>query len=454
MRTDMPSAMGSHRGECTTSVTTAHEWGAARLADPRTGSLTVAILGMGYVGLPTALALAEAGHAVLGLDVSEQRLADVRDCRVDLVPADLDRLRKAVVQPTFLLSADTSLLSDADVVIVCVPTPIDTYLMPDLSPLAAACRTVVGRARAGQTVVLTSTTYVGTTRDLLVEPLAERGLEVGTDVHVAFSPERIDPGNTTHPQASVPRVVGGVTGACARRAAAVLAGIAANVHVVSSPEAAEMTKLVENTFRAVNIALANEFAEVGRVFGLEVMEVINAAATKPYGFAPFFPGPGVGGHCIPCDPHYLLWQLRRNRVQTPVVEQAMAAIAQRPLRVVERVREVLSDRGCSLRGSRVLVVGVTYKPGVEDVRESPAIEILSRLREAGCAADFWDDLAPALRLSDGSILKSVSDPVGTSYDLVLVHTLHPGVSYDVIAECPNVLDATYRLTDVDHRIVL
>jgi len=454
VRNDTPSAAVSFNGGRATSVASAHESPVTDLTDPHARSLTVAVLGMGYVGLPTALALAGAGHAVLGLDVSEQRLADIRDCRVDLVPADLVRLRQAIAQPTFLLSADTTLLSAADVVIVCVPTPIDTYLMPDLSPLAAACRTVVGRARPGQTIVLTSTTYVGTTRDLLVKPLSERGLDVGTDVHVAFSPERIDPGNTKHTQASVPRVVGGVTQRCARRAGALLAGIAANIHVVSSAEAAEMTKLVENTFRAVNIALANEFAEVGRVLGLEVMEVINAAATKPYGFTPFFPGPGVGGHCIPCDPHYLLWQLRRDRVRTPVVEQAMAAIAQRPLRVVDRVREVLSDNGLPLRGARVLVVGVTYKPGVEDVRESPAIEILSRLRGAGCEADFWDELAPALRLNDGSILKSLSDPVAPDYDLILVHTLHPGTSYDRIAECPTVLDATYRLTNVDHRMVV
>ncbi|MGZ4619758.1 MAG: nucleotide sugar dehydrogenase, partial [Frankiaceae bacterium] len=395
----MSSAIASEYGGNATAV----ESDTIGIAEPATGFLTVAVLGMGYVGLPTALALVAAGHAVLGLDVSEQRLADIRDCRVDLVPADLDRLREAITLPTFVLASDTSLISKADAVIVCVPTPIDSHLMPDLSPLAGACRTVVDKARPGQTIVLTSTTYVGTTRDLLVDPLAERGLEAGTDVHVAFSPERIDPGNTTHPQATVPRVVGGVTGGCARRAGALLGSIAANIHLVSAPETAEMTKLVENTFRAVNIALANEFADIGRVLGLEVMEVINAAATKPYGFVPFLPGPGVGGHCIPCDPHYLLWQLRRDRVQTPVVEQAMVAIAQRPLRVVDRVREVLSDNGLSLRGARVLVVGVTYKPGVEDVRESPAIEILSRLRQAGCEADFWDELAPVMRLTDGSI---------------------------------------------------
>ena len=224
MRNDTLSAAVSFNGGRVTSVASAHESDVTDLTDPHARSLTVAVLGMGYVGLPTALALAGAGHAVLGLDVSEQRLADIRDCRVDLVPADLVRLRQAIAQPTFLLSADTTLLSAADVVIVCVPTPIDTYLMPDLSPLAAACRTVVGRARPGQTIVLTSTTYVGTTRDLLVKPLSERGLDVGTDVHVAFSPERVDPGNTKHTQASVPRVVGGVTQRCARRAGALLAG--------------------------------------------------------------------------------------------------------------------------------------------------------------------------------------------------------------------------------------
>jgi UDP-N-acetyl-D-glucosamine dehydrogenase len=212
-----------------------------------------------------------------------------------------------------------------------------------------------------------------------------------------------------------------------------------------------MTKLCENTFRAVNIALANEFADISRALDLDIVEVITAAGSKPYGFMPFYPGPGVGGHCIPCDPHYLLWQLRSHRMRAPLVEQAMAAIVERPGRVVERAREVLADVGRGVRGSTILLVGVTYKPGVEDVRESPALEIFTRLRSAGAQVCYWDALVPTLALPDGSRLSSVHDPCEVDADLVLVHTRHPRVDHAWVAEFPCVLDATYRLEEVPHR---
>jgi nucleotide sugar dehydrogenase len=239
---------------------------------------------------------------------------------------------------------------------VCVPTPIDEHLLPDMTLLANACATVVEHAVPGQTLVLTSTTYVGCTHDLLVKPLAERGLIAGTDIFIAFSPERIDPGNVQHAQEDVPRVVGGATKQCTERASALLAEYADHLHRVSSAEAAEMTKLYENTFRAVNIALANEFADISGDLSLDILEVIDAAATKPYGFMPFYPGPGVGGHCIPCDPHYLLWQLRKSRRSAPVIESAMSAVALRPGRVLARAREVLAERGLPMFGAKVLIV--------------------------------------------------------------------------------------------------
>lgn len=263
-----------------------------------------------------------------------------------------------------------------------MPTPVDRHLVPDLGALSAACASVVEHAVPGQLLMLTSTTYVGTTRDLLVEPLTARGFVVGEDIFVAFSPERIDPGNARHTQDTTPRVVGGTGRETTDRAAAVLARTAPSVHVLPSPEAAEMTKLWENTFRAVNIALANEFAENCRTLGIDPIPVIEAAATKPYGFMPFYPGPGVGGHCIPCDPHYLLWQLRAERTASPVIEAAMTAIAGRPGMVVRRVRELLGERGLATVGARVLVVGIAYKPGVADLRESPALEIIEELAAA------------------------------------------------------------------------
>lgn len=404
----------------------------------------VAILGLGYVGLPTALALLEAGTDVVGIDLSSKRLAAIRSRRVDLSPLDHGRLAKALRGRRLTLSRRFMDIARADTVIVAVPTPVDEHLIPDLSILEAACASVVAAARAGQTIILTSTSYVGCTRDLLVRPLGERGLTVGEDIFVAFSPERIDPGNTEHTQSVVPRIVGGLTPECVRRAAAIVGRIAP-IHEVSSVEAAEMTKLLENTFRAVNIALANEFGAVSQALGLDIMEVIEAASTKPYGFMPFYPGPGVGGHCIPCDPHYLLWQLRAKRVPTPLIAQAMASIAERPGHVVRRAEDVMSDAGRGLRGSRVIIVGAAYKPGVADLRESSALEIMASLCERGAQVAYIDPFIPSLLLRDGSLLQSVDVPRGADYDLVIVHTLQPGADLRWIDDASLVLDATYRL---------
>jgi len=414
----------------------------------------IAIVGLGYVGLPTSLALHAAGQRVLGVDVSERRLTVIAEERADLLDSDRDRLAVALADPGFEMTSDTRRLSTAAAVLICVPTPVDHYLIPDLRILESACETVVAATVPGQVLLLTSTTYVGTTRDMLVGPLNARGLTAGRDVFVAFTPERIDPGNDRHAQEDVPRVVGGVTPECAKRASAVLGSYARNVHIVPSPDAAEMTKLLENTFRAVNIALANEFAEICQVMGMDVIDVIDAAATKPYGFMPFFPGPGVGGHCIPCDPQYLLWQLRRERLSSPVIEQAMAAIAGRPHRVVSRIREVLSNAGRGLADARVLVVGVAYKPDVEDLRESPALEVLSELIADDVTVAYYDPLFSSVTLAEGTTLIGVDDPAGFQADIVLVHTAHHSVDLSWLVDQPLVLDATYRLSHLPNRIAL
>ncbi|MFJ1705028.1 nucleotide sugar dehydrogenase [Kitasatospora sp. NPDC088346] len=414
---------------------------------------TVAVVGLGYVGLPTALALVASGCRVIGVDVSTERLDAIRRQDVDLLPSDRDRLGRTLGGPGLELTADPAAIASADTVMVCVPTPVDPHLVPDLRALSAACATVVAHAVPGQLLMLTSTTYVGTTRDLLVGPLGERGLRVGEDVHVAFSPERIDPGNAHHAQDSTPRVVGGVTARCTELAAEVLAHTAPSVHRVGSAEAAEMTKLFENTFRAVNIALANEFADNCRGLDLDPLEIIEAAASKPYGFMPFYPGPGVGGHCIPCDPHYLLWQLRRLRISSPLVDTAMTAIAGRPRQVVRRALELLADRGLPLAGARVLVSGIAYKPGVADVRESPALEIIEELAELGAEVAYADPLVPEARLH-GTVRHSVADPGAQEWDLVIVHTVHPGTDLGWLTDRPSVLDATYRLTGLPSKAVL
>jgi nucleotide sugar dehydrogenase len=417
-----------------------------------TAGPVVAILGLGYVGLPTALSFEHAGSEVLGIDTDAARLADIRAVRVDLLDRDLDRLEHALDGDRLRLDGEPAVIGAADAIVICVPTPVDDHRSPDLRALRSACATAVEHARPGQVLILTSTTYVGSTRDLLVEPLAARGLEAGRDVFVAFSPERIDPANDAFPPDQVPRVVGGTTDACAERARRVVAAVAPSVHVVSSAEAAEMTKLYENTFRAVNIALANELASVSRTLGLDPIEIVDAAATKPYGFLPFFPGPGVGGHCIPCDPHYLLWQLRPDHHRAPLIEEAMSAIDARPEQVVDRAATVLSEHGKPLHGSRVLVVGVAYKPGVADVRESPALQILSRLIDRGAQASFTDALVDRVELPSGLVLSDAGSGDG-DHDLVLVHTMHPGVDHSWIDAQSVVLDATYRL-DLAHGHVL
>lgn len=404
---------------------------------------TVAVVGLGYVGLPTALSLHAAGHSVVAVDVSEDRLADVAALRVDLAAGQREVLAAALDREDFRLCADPAAVTDADAVIICVPTPVDRHHVPDLTALSAACASAVAHARPGQLLVLTSTSYVGTTRDLLVRPLRARGLEADTDVFVAFAPERIDPGNPAHSPDRTPRVVGGAGPHSTHLAASLLAGTAPSIHRVDSPETAEMSKLWENTFRAVNIALANELADACVDLALDPRLVVDAAATKPYGFLPFYPGPGVGGHCIPCDPHYLLWQLKARRSAAPLVDSAMSAIAARPGTVVRRAREALADQGIAPAGARVLVLGVAYKPAVADIRESPALEIIDGLAAAGADVTYSDPLVPELERA-GTVHRSLDSPQSHDWDLILVHTDHPGTDLGWLADRPGVLELTHR----------
>jgi UDP-N-acetyl-D-glucosamine dehydrogenase len=434
-------------------VTVPHASGTTSTVGARDFEFDVAIVGLGYVGLPTALAYHHAGSSVIGVDVSQRRLEAIRSRGADLLDDDRVRLESAFLADDFVLTDDPSMISRAAAVIVCVPTPVDDHLVPDLAILRGAAATVVAHAVPGQLLMLTSTTYVGCTDDLLVQPLTERGLLPGTDVFVAFSPERIDPGNAAVAHEDVPRVLGAATPACAEVAAEML-GRYARVHRVPSLAAAEMTKLLENTFRAVNIALANEFSDICRTMGIDVADVVDAAATKPYGFMAFMPGPGVGGHCIPCDPHYLLWQLRADRQAAPMITQAMTEIAARPGRVVDRVRQVLSDSGRGLRGARVLVVGVAYKRDVADLRESPALEILQGLVAAGAEVGFADHRFDSVRLHDGSVLDDVVDEGAFGADVVLLHTRHSDADLSWITRDQLVIDTTYRAADLTGRILL
>ena len=406
---------------------------------------------MGYVGLPTAAALTNAGFEVRGLDVSEQRIADIKAGDVELLPSERAQLESALEEDMLTLSTSPRVIEEADAVIICVPTPVDEQLRPDLAPLGRACATAVAHAQEGQLFILTSTTYVGTTRDLIIEPLERRGFTVGENVHVAFAPERINPGDTTHVQETTPRVFGAVTEACAERVREVLEPIVPLLHQVSSPEAAELTKLYENSFRATNIALANEMGLVARHYGVDIIEVTHAAATKPYGFMAHFPGPGIGGHCIGVDPYYLVHPLNERGQRVPLLEQAMRQVSDRPTAVVNRAQELLELAATPIDQARVLMVGITYKAGIKDVRESCSVKILKGLAERGADISYFDPLVPVLRRKTDPQLESVKQPNPDDYDLVIVTVRQPDADYGWLADCPRILDCTYSLEPVDGR---
>ena len=425
--------------------------GARRADVTLTDQAVVAVVGLGYVGLPTAIALRGAGARIIGIDVSQRRLQEIHDGEAELLDSEQEALSCYLDGEGFVLTEQIAALDAADLVLICVPTPIDEQRRPQPDILRRACASVVEHARAGQTFVLTSTTYVGTTRELLVGPLQERGLRVGEDVFVAFAPERIDPGVVEHEQLRTPRVIGAVSETCFRRASQLLRHTCLALHRVSSPEAAEMVKLYENTFRAVNIALAFEIGEACRTLALDPIEVTDAAATKPYGFMAHYPSAGVGGHCIGVDPHYLLHPLREHGRPAVMAEEAMRKVAGRPRHVVWRAHELLANGGGRLRDARVLVVGVSYKPGVADSREAPAVEIIERLLGEGAQVDFHDPHVPSLVI-DGELLHGVDpDPRRDrsgfgpeDYDLAIVVTVHPDHDYGWLRRCRALLDCTYR----------
>jgi UDP-N-acetyl-D-glucosamine dehydrogenase len=400
--------------------------------------LSVAVVGMGYVGLPTAIALGVAGHPVIGVDICDRRIGAIAAGDAELLDHEQVQLADQLCDESLTLTSDPAELAAADAIIIAVPTPVDDRRQPDLRPLRGACDTVVDHARAGQTIILTSTTSIGSTRRMLVEPLARRGLVAGEDVFIAFAPERIDPGVKAHAQQATPRVVGGVTEECFKHAAEVLRHTCSEIYAVSSAEAAEMAKLMENTFRATNIALAFEFAEAARIYGLDPVEVIDAAATKPYAFMAHYPSAGVGGHCIPVDPYYLLEPLRADGVHLPVIAASMEQVAKRPGRFAQRALQEVAG----IDDPRVLVVGMTYKPGLADLRESPAIEIVRDLHVAGVHVDFHDPLVGSFE-QDGVRFESVA-PQADGYDVAILTLVHPDQDLSWLRGCPVVIDGTYR----------
>ncbi len=406
---------------------------------------TVGIIGLGYVGLPLAVEAGKAGFDVLGFDVNPAvtDLINQGESHIGDVPAE----EVAALRTGGRLEAttDMSRLAECDVISICVPTPLSKTRDPDVSYIISASEAVAGGLREGQLVILESTTYPGTTREVLLPRLEETGLQVGEDFHLCFSPERVDPGNAVWTTKNTPKVVGGITAACTAAGEAFYAQFLDTIVPVSSSEAAEMTKILENTFRAVNIGLVNETAIIAERLGVDVWEVIDAAATKPFGFMKFTPGPGLGGHCIPVDPHYLSWKMRTLNYKTRFIELASDINSEMPYFVVDKVREALNRQQKSVNGSSIFVLGVAYKRDIEDVRESPALDVIQLLQEDGASVSYHDPYVSELS-EEGIALESVAltDEAMSSADAVVILTDHTDIDYGrVVAQSGVLIDARH-----------
>lgn len=412
-----------------------------------TRQVRAGVLGLGYVGLPLVVALARAGVLTLGFDVDAERTAAIRRGESyigDVAAADV---LSAVDAGVLSATTDFAALASVDTISICVPTPLRKSRDPDLSYVIAAIDQVATYLRAGQLVVLESTTYPGTIDEVVRPRLEAGGLRAGADFCLAFSPERIDPGSTEWTARSIPKVVGGVDARSTEMAAALYRLIADTVVPVSSPRVAEMVKLLENTFRAVNIGLVNELALMCRDLGVDVWEVIDAAKTKPFGFMPFYPGPGLGGHCIPIDPFYLSWKARQHGFESRFIELASHVNGAMPRYVVERVAEALNTRSRAIRGSRVHLFGIAYKRNVSDIRESPAIDVAQLLLQRGAAVTYSDPFVPTVRVGRVSMdAVSAEQALADSIDCAIITTDHRGVQYREIAErAPLVVDTRNAL---------
>ncbi|HET8627694.1 MAG TPA: nucleotide sugar dehydrogenase [Thermomicrobiales bacterium] len=419
---------------------------------------TVGLVGLGYAGLPLAVAFAGAGFPVVGVDLRPDRIEVLRSGRsyIGDIP---DATIAALVDAGRLRATDDhAVLADADAITICVPTPLSKTKAPDLSFIAGAIGALAPHLRPGQLVVLESTTYPGTTEEILRPAIEARGLVVGRDVFLAFAPERVNPGDERFGTKNTPKLVGGVTPACRDLAVALYQTIVDEVVPVSSPVVAETAKLLENTYRAVNVALANEMALICERLGVDVWEVIAAAATKPFGFQPFYPGPGLGGHCIPVVPHYLAWKLKALGYEARFIALADEVNAAMPAHVVGLAQDALNDEGKALRGARVLVLGITYKPDVADTRESPSLEVLRLLRAKGADAAYHDPYIATLELG-GEVVESIAldDAALAEADCVVVATDHRAYDWARVARHARLIvdtrNATAGVPDPTARIV-
>jgi len=398
----------------------------------------VGIVGLGYVGLPLAVEFARAGFSVTGIDISEEKTRRVNagDSYVGDIPSSV--LAPLVEAGKLRATTDFSAALELDTINICVPTPLRKTKDPDMSFIVSSCQEIARHFHAGMLVILESTTYPGTTDELVLPMLSKSGLEVGRDFFLCFSPERVDPGNPKYQTVNIPKVVGGCTAACTEMGRLFYSQALERVVPVSSTQVAEMVKLLENTFRMINIGLVNEMALMCDRIGVDVWEVIDAAATKPFGFMPFYPGPGLGGHCIPIDPFYLSWKTRQAGIEARFIELAGYINGQMPHFVVDKVQGALNDVGKPVKGSRIHVMGVAYKRDIDDLRESPALDVLLLLQRLGGIVSFSDPFVPSLKL-DGTTLEAAPETSVSSADCVVIVTDHSSFDYAGLVDRANLI---------------
>ena len=413
----------------------------------RERSAKVGVVGLGYVGLPLAIEMAHVGFQVTGIDLVKEKVDAVNSGVSYVLDVASEALQSVVSANKMRATQALAAVEALDTLNICVPTPLRKNKDPDLSYVIAAVEAIRIHIRPGQLIILESTTYPGTTREVVLPILEESGLKVGQDFFLAYSPERVDPANSTYTTRNIPKVVGGITPQCTEIASLLYGQFVENVVPVSSTDCAEMVKLLENTFRSVNIALANEMALTCHSFGINVWEVIEAAKTKPFGFMPFYPGPGLGGHCIPVDPYYLTWKAKMNGCEPRLIELAGHINSQMPAFMVRRIADALNERRKPLKGSKILGLGVSYKRDTNDIRESPALQVLEGLREKGASIYFCDPYIPSILIQDHTIKAVELTPhVLQSMDCVAILTDHSAFDYSMVAKfSPLILDTRNAL---------
>ncbi len=397
--------------------------------------ITVGIVGLGYVGLPLAADFASSGFRVVGIDIDESKVRRINAGQNYIQDVSDSTLKGLVEAGKLAATTDFNVIEEMEAVSICVPTPLNKLKDPDVSFILKALDSITEYLHSGIIIILESTTYPGTTKELVLPRLEESGLEVGEDFYLVFSPERVDPGNRTYHTKNTPKVLGGITPECTRMGALLYEGVIDTIVPVSSTEAAELVKLLENTFRSINIGLVNEMAIMAEKLGVDIWEVIEAADTKPFGFMKFYPGPGLGGHCIPIDPHYLAWKMKTLDYKARFIELAGEINTEMPYHVVHLTMEGLNRHRKSVNGARILVLGAAYKKDINDVRESPALDIINLLRQKGAEVEYYDPYIPRIKF-DGKEMQSIeySDDLLSGYDCTVIATDHSTFDYQAIVE--------------------